>query len=60
MLHALRRLNPEVRIVILSGCPAEGQPASLTKSICAYVAKPFTSEALLRTLHQVLQPSAPA
>ena len=59
-IRKLRRLNPQVLIIAASGKqPEAGVPESVTAEAQASLAKPFTVEVLLRTLHRVLHPSEP-
>ena len=52
---ALRVLNPGVRIVGSSGLDANGNVAKAADAgVQHFVSKPYTSEALLRTIHRVL------
>ncbi|MBP1628478.1 MAG: multi-sensor hybrid histidine kinase [Holophagaceae bacterium] len=56
-IQGLRRLNPTLRIIAASGIHRapnpEGNPAFEPN---AFLAKPFTANTLLKTLHQVLRP----
>jgi len=59
-IRKLRRLNPRVLIVAASGKqPETGAPEAVMAEVQASLAKPFTVEALLRTLHRVLHPPEP-
>jgi len=54
LISALRRIDPHVRIIAVSGGPADA--AKLDKSVTPhFLAKPFTAETLLRTLSGVLR-----
>ncbi|HEX3069308.1 MAG TPA: PAS domain S-box protein [Thermoanaerobaculia bacterium] len=53
LIAALRRVAPDVRIIAVSGGPADA--AKVVKSGTKYfLAKPFTAETLLRTVSEVL------
>ena len=55
-IRALRRLNPELKIIAASGLTINEQSADLqTLGINASLAKPYTAEKLLTTLADVLQ-----
>ncbi|PWB61130.1 MAG: hypothetical protein C3F17_13475 [Bradyrhizobiaceae bacterium] len=53
-IQALRRMNPEVRILSMSGIPAENRNAGERSLIRHFIAKPFTATALLKALREVL------
>jgi len=54
-VHALRRVNPTVKIIAASGLDANGGMAKGPKANVKYfLAKPYTAETLLRTLRTVL------
>ncbi|MDB6140239.1 MAG: sensor hybrid histidine kinase, partial [Verrucomicrobiaceae bacterium] len=54
-IHALRQMNPEVRIIAVSGMSSHAVVAStLAAGARHFLAKPYTSEALLQALRQVL------
>jgi PAS domain S-box-containing protein len=54
ILRTLQRLNPEVKIIAMSGlAPNEAIAAADPTAIQAFLAKPFTAYDLLQTLHQV-------
>ncbi len=54
LIAALRRVAPDVRIIAVSGGPADA--AKVVKSGTKYfLAKPFTAETLLRTVSEVLR-----
>jgi len=57
MIHALRRMNPDIPIIAASGLATEAQNHSaLTAGAKYFVPKPYTAEAILRLLHEVLHP----
>jgi len=55
-IHALRHINPEVRIIAVSGLTAN---RSMSRAVQAgvhdFLPKPYTAEVLLKTLGQVLK-----
>ncbi len=54
-IQVLRRLNPRLPIVAVSGLTVNGQYASLMGlGVKHFLAKPFTAETLLKTLQQIL------
>ena len=54
-LHALLEINPEVRIIAASGLATDGNLARAAGSgVCCFLDKPFTAEALLIALRQVI------
>ena len=54
-IHALRRINPAVKIIAASGLDANGGTTKGTKANVTYfLAKPYTAETLLRTLRTAL------
>jgi PAS domain S-box-containing protein len=58
MIRAVRRIDPTVKIVAMSGMMNAEQTADLDAlKVNAYLAKPYTAEKLLTTLSGVLQES---
>jgi len=54
-IHALRRMNPAVKIVASSGVSSGADVAMATNAgIKQFLAKPYTAETLLKTLRDVL------
>lgn len=63
MIHALRKLNPSVKVIMLTGQVENHQISELSKAgTIELVEKPFSSEKLLTTVRKVLDqsPQAPA
>jgi PAS domain S-box-containing protein len=59
-IRVLRRLNPQVRIIAVSGYQSKSRlPADLGVPGEAHLSKPFTGAMLLQTLQRVLHPEAP-
>ena len=57
--RALRTINPRVRIVAATGEAEESHFAELRSlGVQSFLAKPFSTERLLRTLHEALAPAA--
>jgi PAS domain S-box-containing protein len=54
-IQALRRMNPEVRILSMSGIPAEDGKAGERSLVRHFIAKPFTATALLKALREILE-----
>ncbi len=56
MIHALRRVKPEVKIIATSGLNANYGMAKLADlRIKHFLTKPYTAETLLKTLRTVLE-----
>jgi PAS domain S-box-containing protein len=61
VMHAIRRINPDARIIGASGLGSNSKLASLTGAgLTHFIPKPFTAEALLQILQKVLAPAKPA
>ena len=59
-IRVLKRLNPEVRIIAVSGYQSKTNlPADLGVPAEARLAKPFSGAMLLQALHKMLHPEAP-
>ena len=55
MIAALRTIAPDIRVVASSGLSDNGKYASVSgNSIVRFVPKPYTAEAILQTLREVL------
>jgi len=55
-VHALRRINPAVKIIAASGLDTDGGMAKGMKgNVKRFMTKPYTAETLLRTLRMVLE-----
>jgi CheY-like chemotaxis protein len=53
-IRALRRINPKVKIIAASGLSENGKLASIHGYVATFLAKPYTSERLLKTIEEVL------
>jgi two-component system cell cycle sensor histidine kinase/response regulator CckA len=54
-IHALHRLNPQVKVIMTSGLDANGSLVeSAGAGVRAFLSKPYTAEKLLLTLAEVL------
>ena len=53
-IRALRRIDSNVKIVAVSGLDGNGKFASISGFVNAFLAKPYTSERLLKTIDDVL------
>ncbi|QQS31816.1 MAG: PAS domain S-box protein [Acidobacteriota bacterium] len=57
LIRALRKLDPQIKIIAMSGLVSEGQSGELAElGIDAFLAKPYTAETLLVTLNDILGP----
>jgi DNA-binding NtrC family response regulator len=58
MIRALRKLDPEVRVIGMSGLLNTDQSAELQSlNVNAFLSKPFTSESLLTTIARSVKDS---
>jgi PAS domain S-box-containing protein len=53
-IRALKRINPKVKIIAASGLTENGKLASIHGYVNTFIAKPYTSERLLKTIEDVL------
>ncbi len=61
LIRVLQRINPAVRIIAASGLHANGRVAKAAEAgVRHFLEKPYTADALLRTLHQVIHGPPPA
>src|SRR5439155_4475913 len=55
LVRTLRQINPQVKIICVSGLASEHKLAEIDKShVRAFITKPFTSATLLTTVAQVI------
>jgi DNA-binding NarL/FixJ family response regulator len=60
-IAALRAIQPDVRIVASSGhSTKDGRDRAIDAGVAAFIDKPYTVEALVRTIHRVLHGEAAA
>jgi PAS domain S-box-containing protein len=58
LIHALRRIEPSVRIIAASGLTANGEPDKpATEGVAHFLIKPYTAELMLDTIRRVLDES---
>ena len=57
-LQFLRKLNPDVKVLAISGVRLDELPSEFRQQTDRFIPKPFTNADLLRTLDEVLQPNA--
>ncbi|VVB84658.1 Methyl sulfide methyltransferase-associated sensor [uncultured archaeon] len=53
-IRAIRRVNPEAKIIAVSGLAEKDRLAKVEGLANAFLAKPYTAERLLETMHDVL------
>ncbi len=53
-IRAIRRVNPEVKIIAVSGLAEKDRLAKVADYTNAFLSKPYTAERLLKTIHEVL------
>ncbi|MGB3637564.1 MAG: ATP-binding protein [Rivularia sp. (in: cyanobacteria)] len=54
-IHVLRKMNPNIKIIALSGFNCVSQKVVATENgVQAFLSKPYTTEKLLQTINQVL------
>jgi CheY-like chemotaxis protein len=53
-IRAIRKINPEVKIITVSGLSEKDRLASVADYTNAFLPKPYTAEKLLKTIHEVL------
>jgi two-component system, cell cycle sensor histidine kinase and response regulator CckA len=56
IVQTLERINPEIKIIAMSGLAANGEIVNANNYNCvrAFLTKPFTSQRILQTLHDTL------
>ena len=56
VIHAIKRIRPDVKIISASGLTSEGQGSTQSDTnVKAFLAKPYTAEKLLKVLAEVLE-----
>jgi two-component system, cell cycle sensor histidine kinase and response regulator CckA len=53
-IRAIRKINPEVKIIAVSGLAEKDRLANIADNVEAFLPKPYTTEKLLQTIHEVL------
>ncbi len=53
-IRAIRRVNPEVKIIAVSGLTEKDRLAKVADLANAFLPKPYTAESLLKAIHEVL------
>ncbi len=53
-IRELRKVNPEIKIIAVSGLTEEDKLAEVADFANAFLSKPYSSEVLLQTIHKVL------
>ncbi len=53
-IRAIRKINPEIKIIAVSGLAGNDRLANIADYTNAFLSKPHTAEKLLRTIHEVL------
>ncbi|MEQ1862352.1 MAG: PAS domain S-box protein [Chthoniobacteraceae bacterium] len=57
-IRVLKRMNPDVKILVVSGSAAGGRQEEVTREgVKHFLAKPYTAESMLRMLHELLHPA---
>ena len=55
LIRTIKKINPNIKIVVFSGLVSNREIiAELNGSIAAFINKPYTTETLLKTIHQVV------
>ncbi|MBE9010989.1 response regulator [Pseudanabaenaceae cyanobacterium LEGE 13415] len=54
-VRVLQELNPEVKIIAMSGLATHSNVTQTTNHVQAFLSKPYTTQTLIETLHQVLE-----
>ena len=54
-IRALKKLNPKVKIIAVSGLTENGKLASIAQLTTDFLAKPYSSERLLKTIEEVIK-----
>lgn len=54
LVRVVRTLNPAIRILVISGLTEPGVPRQVPPEAGRFLAKPFTADALLQAVHEML------
>ncbi|MBD2089838.1 response regulator [Microcoleus sp. FACHB-1515] len=55
VIRTLRKINPNVKIIAVSGLASSNQLAVETLGIQTFLAKPYTAQELIKTIHEVVK-----
>ncbi len=53
-ISALRKINPDLKIIAVSGLTESDKISKIATSVQAFLPKPYTTEKILKTVHNVL------
>ncbi|HWQ96147.1 MAG TPA: PAS domain S-box protein [Candidatus Methylomirabilis sp.] len=53
-IRAIRKINPEVKIIVVSGLSEKEKLKNVADYTNAFLPKPYTAEKLLKTMHEIL------
>jgi nitrogen-specific signal transduction histidine kinase len=53
-IRGIRKINPEVKIIAVSGLAEKDRLANIADKVEAFLPKPYTAEKLLKAIHEVL------
>jgi PAS domain S-box-containing protein len=53
-IRTLKKINPQIHLIAVSGLTSSAELATVTSSIRAFLAKPFTARELVKVVHGVL------
>ncbi len=53
-IRAIRKINPEIKIIAVSGLAEKDRLANIADNVEAFLPKPYTAEKLLKTIHEAL------
>jgi two-component system, cell cycle sensor histidine kinase and response regulator CckA len=53
-IRTIRKINPEVKIIAVSGLADKDRLANIADNVEAFLPKPYTTEKLLKTIHEVV------
>ena len=55
LIRTIKKINPNIKIIVFSGLISNHEiMTELDGSIAAFINKPYTTQALLKTIHQVV------
>ncbi len=53
-INELLEIDPQVRIIAVSGLTESDKYANIAGKVHAFLSKPYTTERLLKTIHEIL------